>query len=148
MHHTIESLIQSCQSAISAADNPPTVVEVAGFGTLIQRLDSTHVFLDTVRTFLADKETTVADRVAAKVVPMFMKVEDADTIESRQEAWNALYMYISALNFVSVRTFIVCTPAWKRYSSGLMRIGVIFARLPQTCNAHIQLPLMMRPSTL
>ena len=102
MHHTIESLIQACQSAISGTDNPHTVVQVAGFGTLIQRLDSTHVFLETARTFLADKGTTVADRVAAKVVPMFMKIEDADTIESRQEAWNALYMYISALNFVSV----------------------------------------------
>lgn len=102
MHHTIETLTKACQLAMSGANTPHHFVEIAGLGILLQRLDSQNPLLDTLTTFLSDKESAVADRVADKVVPMFMKIEDSKSLESRQESWNALYLYISALNFVSV----------------------------------------------
>lgn len=105
MHHTIDTLIQACQSALSTAKLPHDFVHVAGLGTLLQRLDSGNEYLDTLTTFLSGKEIGIADRVAAKAVPMYMRVEDAQTLEGRQEAWYALYLYISALEFVTVSDF-------------------------------------------
>lgn len=105
MHHTIETLIQACQSAISTAKLPHDFVQIAGFGTLLQRLDADHEYLETMKAFLSDKNEAIANRVAAKAVPMYMKIEDAQTLEARQEAWNALYLYISALHSVSVSDF-------------------------------------------
>ena len=105
MHHTIDTLIQACQSAISTAKLPHDFVQIAGLGTLLQRLDSDHEYLDTLTSFISDKNESIADRVAAKIVPMYMKVEDAQTLEARQAAWNALYLYISALHSVTVSDF-------------------------------------------
>jgi hypothetical protein len=98
----IEELIQDCKSAIQTSQRPQDFVQVAGLSTLIKRLKVEPTFLEETAAFLAPHHQSILTHISARLVPMFMKVEDSQKATEREAAWYQLYLYLSALYSISV----------------------------------------------